>query len=99
MFFPSLFRFIRHLGAGQFGSVDEGLWRKGSQDVPVAMKALKAGASERDKVKFLQEAVTMAQFKHPNVVTMYGMVAEGEPVRSRNKIEGEGLLYCLNRYS
>ena len=47
----------------------------------MAMKALKAGASERDKVKFLQEAVTMVQFRHPNVVTMYGMVTDGEPVR------------------
>ncbi len=37
-------------------------------------------ASEDDKVKFLQEAAIMAQFKHHNVVTMYGVIKDGEPV-------------------
>jgi len=46
----------------------------------VAIKTLKKGADEEDRVKFLQEAAIMGQFKHPNVVTMYGVVTEGEPV-------------------
>ncbi len=73
-------RFLRPLGAGQFGSVDAGIWRKVYQDIPVALKTLRKGSSEKDKVKFLQEAVTMAQFRHPNVVTLFGIVSEGEPV-------------------
>ena len=44
------------------------------------MKTLKEGAGEQDKVKFLQEAAIMGQFTHPNVVKLYGVVAEGEPV-------------------
>ena len=37
-------------------------------------------SSEEDRVKFLQEAAIMGQFKHANIVTMYGVVKEGEPV-------------------
>ena len=35
------------------------------------------GSGEEDRVKFLQEATIMGQFKHHNVVEMYGV---GEPV-------------------
>ena len=75
-----LIRFVRNLGSGQFGSVDEGNWKNESQEIPVALKTLKKKSSERDKVKFLQEAMIMAQFRHPNVVILYGIVTEGEPV-------------------
>ena len=46
----------------------------------MAVKTLKEGSKEEDRVKFLQEAAIMGQFKHPNVVTMYGVVKKGEPV-------------------
>ena len=46
----------------------------------MAVKTLKEGSKEEDRVKFLQEAAIMGQFKHPNVVTMYGVVKEREPV-------------------
>ena len=70
------------LGAGQFGKVHQGEWTApGSKDIiDVAVKTLKEGASEEDKVKFLQEAAIMGQFFHPNVVKFYGVVTEGEPV-------------------
>ena len=41
---------------------------------------LKAGAGEDDKVKFLQEAAVNGQFKHPNIVTLLGVVTAGDPV-------------------
>ena len=72
-----------HLDSGQFGSVEQpcqGTWRNGIRNVPVAIKLLKAGASGTDKVKFLQEATIMGQFRHPNVVTLYGVVSKTEPV-------------------
>jgi len=47
----------------------------------VAVKTLIEGAAADARVKFLQEAAIMGQFKHPNVVTMHGVVTEGEPVR------------------
>ena len=46
----------------------------------VAVKTLKEGSDEGDKVKFLQEAAIMGQFKHPNVVSTYGVVTDREPV-------------------
>ena len=70
------------LGAGQFGKVHQGEWiaPKLKNSVEVAVKTLKKGASEEDKVKFLQEAAIMGQFSHPNIVKLYGVVTEGEPV-------------------
>ncbi len=46
----------------------------------VAVKTLKEGTSEEDKVKFLKEAAIMGQFLHPNVVKLHGVVTVGEPV-------------------
>ena len=73
-------RVIRHLGSGQFGSVEQGLLkRQGTRPVDVALKSLN-NASEEDKVKFLQEAAIMAQFKHPCVIKLHGIVIESDPV-------------------
>ena len=49
-------------------------------EVEVAVKTLKEGSGEEDRVKFLQEAAIMGQFKHPNVVEMYGMITMSQPV-------------------
>lgn len=69
------------LGEGQFGEVRKGIWRNQTGVLlETAVKTLKPGATKDDKVKFLQEAVIMAQFKHPNVVTLYGVVSMGEMV-------------------
>ena len=70
------------LGSGQFGSVKSGTWNTGKTEVKVAVKSLNHGISEATRVKFLQEAAIMAQFKHPNVAALYGVVIEGEPVSS-----------------
>ena len=72
------------LGSGQFGAVHKGEWVApgvgGKLDV--AVKTLKEGAGEQDKVTFLQEAAIMGQFSHPNVVKLHGIITEGEPVSS-----------------
>ncbi len=46
----------------------------------MAVKTLKEGSGEEDRVKFLQEATIMGQFKHPNVVKLHGIIMEDEPV-------------------
>ena len=46
----------------------------------VAVKTLKKGSDASSVVKFLQEAAIMGQFNHPNVVKLYGVVINGEPV-------------------
>ena len=68
------------LGSGQFGMVYKGVLQSAGGEVEVAVKTLKEGSEKEDRVKFLQEAAIMGQFKHPNVVTMYGVVTDGEPV-------------------
>ena len=68
------------LGSGQFGQVFKGVLNAGQGEVEVAVKTLKEGSRGEDRVKFLQEAAIMAQFWNHNVVTMYGVVTQGEPV-------------------
>ena len=70
------------MGTGQFGKVYQGEWTalELKKEVGIAVKTLKEGAGEGDKVKFLQEAAIMGQFSHPNVVKLYGVITEGEPV-------------------
>ena len=46
----------------------------------VAIKTLTVGFKEEDKVKFLQEAAIMAQFRHPHIVRLLGAVTMDEPV-------------------
>ena len=59
----------------------KGVWQSaGKGEVEVAVKTLKKGSGEEDRVKFLQEAAIMGQFKHPNVVEMYGTVTKEMPV-------------------
>ena len=49
--------------------------------VDVAVKQLKDNVTEKDRVKFLQEAAIMGQFTHPGIVMMFGVVKEVKPVR------------------
>ena len=46
----------------------------------IALKTLKQGSPESDTVKFLQEAAINGQFKHPNVVKLFGVITVGKPV-------------------
>jgi len=68
------------LGSGQFGNVYRGILQHSNSHIKVAIKTLKDGARTEDRVKFLQEAAIMGQFRHPNVVTMHGVVTDREPV-------------------
>ena len=56
------------------------MWQSPRGAVDAAIKMLKPGSDEMDQVKFLQEAAIMGQFKHPNVIKLYGVVTVGEPV-------------------
>ena len=45
-------------------------------DVEVAVKMLNTDASDKDKLRFLQEAAIMCQFDHQNVIKFHGVVIE-----------------------
>ena len=67
------------LSSGQF----RGTWTWGCVTTDVALKSLnsEAATSDLQRIRLLHEAATMAQFKHPNILTLYGVVSIGEPVR------------------
>ena len=65
---------------GQFGEVNKGIWQSPMGALDVAVKQLQSGASEEEKVKFLQEAAINGQFRHPNVVQLMGVVITEDPV-------------------
>ena len=75
-----LYRITGHLGSGQFGKVAKGVWHTEQGDLDIAVKKLNDKASEKDTVRFLQEAAIMGQFKHPNIVRLHGVVTVGSPV-------------------
>ena len=74
------FRTDKSLGSGEFGNVHEAKWSISGTTKGVAVKTLKPGSSENDRVRFLQEAAIMGQFSHPYVVKLYGVVTVGDPV-------------------
>ena len=86
--FVCFFRITQHLGSGQFGTVNKGIWQSPAGAVEVAVKTLQSSASQEDRVKFLQEAAINGQFKHPNVVKLLGVVTVGEPVSKQH-------VFCL----
>ena len=60
--------------------MNRGVWHSASGDVEVAVKSLQAASSEEERVKFLQEAAIMGQFRHPNIVRVFGVITATEPV-------------------
>lgn len=63
---------------GESGEVCYGRLRvPGQRDMPVAIKALKAGYTERQRRDFLSEASIMGQFDHPNIIRLEGVVTRG----------------------
>lgn len=78
------YRIEQRLGSGHFGNVDKGTWNGSKGTLQVAVKSLNKNASQNDKVRLLQEAAIMGQFKHPNITHLHGIVTQGEPV-SPNK--------------
>lgn len=81
-----------HLGAGQFGSVKKGFWKIGKSEFEVALKMLSQESESVSRVRFLQEAAIMAQFRHPNIVSLYGVVSKDEPVSN-----SYSMLFCRHK--
>nr|BAG55488.1 receptor-type protein tyrosine kinase [Monosiga ovata] len=71
--------FGAELGAGEFGQVFEGYYlgegRGEASKLTVAIKLLKSDGdvSSTTKARFLKEAAIMAQFNHPNIVSLVGV--------------------------
>ena len=69
-----LSRAQKEIGHGFFGAVYKGIWDSKNGIVNVAIKSMKKDAQKEEQLKFLQEAAIMGQFKHPNIVGLYGVI-------------------------
>ncbi|XP_058038010.1 ephrin type-A receptor 5 [Ahaetulla prasina] len=71
----------RVIGAGEFGEVCSGLLKlPGKCELPVAIKTLKVGYTEKQRRDFLGEASIMGQFDHANIIHLEGVVTKSKPV-------------------
>lgn len=68
------------LGKGAFGEVYEGYVRNvgNEPEVRVAIKTLHKGATEQEKVEFLQEAQLMSNFKHKHILSLIGVCFDAD---------------------
>ena len=89
-----MYREFECLGSGAFGVVYRGVWSHSRKHElvreEVAVKTMEEGASENDRVKFLQEAAIMGQFNHPNIISLLGII----PNKSVSH-ELERHFYCI----
>ncbi len=64
---------------GEFGEVCSGRLRiPGKKEIPVAIKTLKGGYTERQRRDFLREASIMGQFDNPNIIRLEGVVTKSK---------------------
>ena len=71
------FRSLEELGIGEFGVVTLCKWKpSANEEIEVAVKTLNSNASDKDRLRFMQEAAIMCQFDHENVIKLQGVVAE-----------------------
>jgi len=70
-------RSFEELGTGEFGVVTYCKWKpSANKEVEVAVKTLNVNSSDKDRLRFLQEAAIMCQFDHENVIKLHGVVTE-----------------------
>ncbi len=82
----STHRLCEVLGSGAFGTVYRGVWshsaREGEKESKVeeevAVKTVDGEVSEMDRIKFLQEATIMAQFKHHAIIRLKGVLLKNQ---------------------
>ena len=96
----SFFSLTEVIGSGAFATVYKGVWSRHHietdqlMEEEIAVKKMKSEVSVEERVKFLQEAAMMAQFRHTNIVAIRGIVIE-EPVR-QNVCGEQGMLNFPN---
>lgn len=79
--------FLNKLGSGQFGQVFEGLW---NDTTSVAIKTLKEGSM--DPQDFLAEAQVMKKLQHANLIKLYAVCTQQEPILIVTELMRNGCL-------
>ncbi|XP_054461432.1 ephrin type-A receptor 7-like isoform X1 [Anoplopoma fimbria] len=68
----------RIVHTGDFGEVCRGCLKLPSKrELPVAIKTLRAGCSEKQRRSFLSEAGILGQFDHANIIRLEGVITTG----------------------
>uniref|UniRef100_F1L1J6 Tyrosine-protein kinase n=1 Tax=Ascaris suum TaxID=6253 RepID=F1L1J6_ASCSU len=70
----------KRIGGGAFGDVFLGTWKKANETVEVAVKRLKGHITKKERVIFLKEAKLMKGLDHRNIVRLYGIAPQQEPM-------------------
>lgn len=64
---------------GDFGEVCRGCLKLPSKrELPVAIKTLRAGCSDKQRRSFLSEAGILGQFDHSNIIRLEGVITTGK---------------------
>ena len=71
----------------------------GKGELAVAIKTLKAGASDKNRLDFLTEASIMGQFDDPNVIYLEGVVTKSNPIMIVTEYMENGSLDTFLRVS
>ncbi|XP_068621004.1 high affinity nerve growth factor receptor-like isoform X2 [Battus philenor] len=66
--------FLEEVGEGCFGKVHKGVLRTASGEQVVAIKVLKENAGRSAEEDFEREVSIMSAFRHPNILTLLGVV-------------------------
>jgi Eph receptor B1 len=69
------------------------------EPLTVAIKTLKAGASDKNRLDFLTEASIMGQFDDPNVIYLEGVVTRSNPIMIVTEYMENGSLDSFLRVS
>lgn len=96
--FPILSKKSPSFPSGEFGEVYKGTLKTSKKDIPVAIKTLKTGYTEKQRIDFLSEASIMGQFCHHNIIRLEGVVSKckapavglGSPFRAVASVPGPG---------
>ena len=67
-------KFEEQISSGHFGIVYRATYHTQKGDIPVAVKSLKQAANSDVMLAFMREAATLAQFSHPNVLRLIGVL-------------------------
>ena len=80
-------RFVKKLGAGQFGEVWMGIWNGTTE---VAVKTLKPGTMGAQE--FLEEAALMKKLRHQKLIQLYAVCTREEPIHIITELMKHGSL-------
>ena len=83
----SALKFLKKLGAGNFGEVWQGLWNGTTK---VAIKTLREGTMQPEA--FLKEAEIMKKLIHPKLVQLYAVCSREEPIYIVTELMTKGSL-------